>query len=87
MTLEELRKIKNSQSVYYNGNVAYLYVFGDRGYYLFSNDPSLNGSDPCPIVRSSLGYSYSYWLASKDDYDHCNRHVDIMIAKKGRRPL
>lgn len=88
MTLEELRKIECSQYVHYNNTTAYLYVSTTEGrYYLFSNILSLAGSDPYPEVRRALGYSYSYWLASKEDYDHCGRHEDIVIVKKGRRPL
>lgn len=88
MTLEELRKIKKSQDVYYKGNKAYLYVSLNRGYFLFSNTKGLSGSDPYPEVRSSLGFSYSWWLAGREDgYDSCNIHKDIVIAKKGRRPL
>lgn len=87
MTLEELRKIKTSQDVYYKGNKAYLYVSPDRGYFLFSNVKGLGGSDTYPEVRESLGFSYSWWLAGREDgYDTCNIHEDIVIAaEKGRR--
>lgn len=87
MTLGELRKIKSSQYVYYEGAKAYLYVLAGRSYYLFSNNPNLNGSDPFPVFRSALGFSYSYWLANEDSYDPYNRHVDIVIVKKRRRLL
>jgi len=88
MTLEELRKIKKSQDVYYKGDKAYLYVTPNRGYFLFSNIKGLSGSDPYPKVRSALGFSCSWWLAGREDgYDSCNIHEDIVIAKKGRRPL
>lgn len=87
MRLEELRKIKSSQYVYYKGVKAYLYVFPDRGYYIFSNDACIEGSDPFPAVRSALGFSYSYWLADQLSCDPCSKHLNIMIPKKGRRPL
>lgn len=87
MRLEELRKIKNSQKVYYRGAVAYLYVSTDLRYYIFSNETSLSGSDPYPELRSALGFSYSYWLANKDDCDPCNKHRDITIPNERRRPI
>lgn len=88
MTLEELRKIKKSQRVYYKGVEAYLYVSVEGGYFLFSNVPSLCGSDPYPEVRNSLGYSSSWWLAYINaGHDTCNIHEDIEIVKKGRRPI
>lgn len=87
MTLEELRKIKSSQYVFYNGTVAYLYISTEGKYYIFSNDPSLSGSDSFPAVRSALGFSYSYWLADKNRCDSLNKHEDIVLFKKGRRPL
>lgn len=87
MRLEELRKIKNSQKVYYNGTVAYLYVSTDRRYYIFSNETSLHGSDSYPEVRRTLGFSYSYWLADKDRCDPCNKHKYITIPNERRRPL
>lgn len=87
MRLEELKKIESSQTVYYNGTVAYLYISTDKRYYLFSNETSLNGSDPYPSLRNSLGYAYSYWLADGRDCDPHNYHLNIVIAKKGRRPI
>lgn len=87
MTLEELRKIKSGKYVYYKGACAYLYASVDKRYYLFSNEKGADGSDPYPSVRSSLGFDYSYWLADEYNYDPCCKHLNIMIPKKGRRPI
>lgn len=87
MTLEELRKIKSSQYVFYNGTVAYLYISTDGKYYIFSNETSLHGSDSYPAVRSALGFSYSYWLANEVDCDPCNKHRYITIPNERRRPI
>lgn len=87
MTLEELRKIKSSQYVFYNGTVAYLYISTDGKYYIFSNETSLHGSDSYPAVRSALGFSYSYWLASEVRCDPCNKHKYITIPNERRRPI